>query len=59
MITSIEAEVVQAAIDLITAEEGDRYGPMQKRIQEARIGLYEAVCNLQAESDGSWTNPTE
>ncbi len=56
--SEMEADVVQAACDLVTAEEGGKYGPMGPVIKKCKEVLYVAVCDLQSESDGRWEMPS-
>ena len=52
--TEDEADVIEAALDLVTAWEGSKYGPMQHEIKRAEKALVTAAANLQADNDGTW-----
>lgn len=56
--TDDEADVIEAAQDLVTAWEGNRYGPMQHEIKLCEAALISAVADLVANNDGRWRKPT-
>lgn len=56
-ISEAECDVIEAACNLIEAEEGGHYGPMGAQIKAARKRLWETVADLAAENDGKWRRP--
>ena len=52
-----ETNVIEAALDLVTAWEGSKYGPMQHEIKRAESSLITAATDLQANNDGAWRRP--
>ena len=52
-----EANVIEAAQDLVTAWEGSKYGPMQREVKRCEKALVSAVAVLAANNDGRWRKP--
>lgn len=55
--TELEAEVIEAAQELVICWEGAKYGPMQNEVRKAELHLIEVVSALAAEHEGIWRNP--
>ena len=52
-----EANVIEAAQDLVTAWEGSKYGPMQREVKRCEKALVSAMADLAANNDGRWRKP--
>lgn len=54
-----EADVIEAAQDLVNDYAGSEFGPMKRNILRSTDTLIDAVMDLQAENDGRWQRPAD